>query len=472
MLLERRAVRKLLASWSREVVRSVAREVLEDRRALIREQADAGSATELLRDCELALLDRMEELAQPRLRRVLNATGVLLHTNLGRARTGAAVAAEMARVADAAVELEVDLASNRRGGRSQGVEDWLIRLTGAEAAAVANNGAAALWLAVRSQALGGAKVCVSRGEQVAIGGSFRMPELIRTTGAKMCEVGTTNRTRLKDYAQVVATGDVVLKVHPSNYRIVGFTEEVDLKSLATLCREREATLIFDAGSGSLYNFGRFGLAAEPTISGLLATGADLITCSADKLLGGPQAGLILGRAAAVERCRKHPLMRALRLDKTILAGLEATLLAYARTASGGHPALPLFDALQVKAPELRRRAQGLLRMLEPSLAPLQAAGWKSRVVRSSASMGAGSLAEDPIASVALEIQAPGRRQANALHRILRTGRPAVLARIDDERIGLDLRAVDREELEELGRQVAAGLAKMSGSASTAGKEAG
>jgi L-seryl-tRNA(Ser) seleniumtransferase len=225
-LLERRAVRGALRTWSRQVVRGVAREVIDDQRDRIRQNGEAPGEATLLRQCEAELLSRLELLSRSRLRRVINATGVLLHTNLGRARMAAAVSGEMERVAAEPVELEVDLRANRRGGRSAGVEKWLSRLTGAEAGAVVNNGAAALWLAVRSCAGPGRAVIVSRGEQVAIGGSFRMPELMRTTGAKMVEVGTTNRTGVADYAAVAGEGDVVLKVHPSNYRIEGFHEEV------------------------------------------------------------------------------------------------------------------------------------------------------------------------------------------------------------------------------------------------------
>lgn len=471
-LLERRAVRALLKTWSRPIVVQAAREVLDLRRDEIRRAGTAPGPAVLLRECEAALLEHLRQLAEPGLRRVINATGVLLHTNLGRARIAAGVAAELTRVASEPVELEVDLARNRRGGRSEGAQRWLTRLSGAEAAAVVNNGAAALWLAVRSVAQRGRSVVISRGEQVAIGGSFRMPELMRTTGAKMVEVGTTNRTRASDYAAVTGEGDVVLKVHPSNYRIVGFTEEVELAELAALCREKGATLVFDAGSGSLYNFSRFGLSGEPTLADLISTGVHLVTCSADKLLGGPQAGLILGVREMVDRCQRHPLMRALRVDKTILAGLEATLLCYARTPSGAHPDLPLFDALATKAPELRARGRAVLDQCAGPLEKLAAAGWSASVIRSTASMGAGSFAEDEIPSVALEIRGPHRPAASRLHRELRVARPAVLARIDDERVILDLRAVAASEIGELGAALSAALARTSGARVVSGEEAG
>jgi L-seryl-tRNA(Ser) seleniumtransferase len=375
----------------------------------------------------------------------------------------AGVADEAARVATEPVELEVDLRSNRRGGRSAGVERLLSSLTDAEGSAVVNNGAAALWLAVRSLARSGRAVVVSRGEQVAIGGSFRMPELLRTTGAKMVEVGTTNRTSAADYARETREGDVVLKVHPSNYRIVGFHEEASLSELAEICRDRGAVLVFDAGSGSLYNFSRFGLRGEPTLAELLRSGADLVTCSADKLLGGPQAGMILGRGDLVDRCRRHPLMRAMRLDKTALAALESTLVRYARTPTGAVPDLPLFEALSAKPAELRRRAGRLIERCAPVLTDrLAARGWSAAIVRSTASMGAGSFANDELASVAVQITAPARSGAAALHRALRVDRPAVLARIDEDRVCLDMRAVSVEELEELGDGLARALERMSG----------
>ena len=469
-LLERRAVRGSLRNWSRQVVRGVAREVLDDQRDRIRQAGEAPAEATLLRQCETELLGRLDELSRSQLRRVINATGVLLHTNLGRARMAVGVSAEVARVAVEPVELEVDLRSNRRGGRSAGVEKWLTRLTGAEAGAVVNNGAAALWLAVRSCARSGRSVIVSRGEQVAIGGSFRMPELMRTTGAKMVEVGTTNRTAVADYAAVAREGDVVLKVHPSNYRIEGFHEEAGLADLARLCRERGAVLVFDAGSGSLYNFSRFGLSGEPTLAELITAGPDLVTCSADKLLGGPQAGLIIGRAEFVDRCRRHPLMRALRLDKMVLAALESTLLRYARTPTGAVPDLPIFDALSVSVKDLRRRAHALSDRCAPPIAARSGSGWRATVIRSSASMGAGSFANDELPSIALEISAPDRARAGALHRALRTSRPAVLARIDDERVSLDLRAVLAAEIDELGSALARAIEGMPGAKSTSGKE--
>jgi len=469
VLLERRAVRALLRAWSREIVRGVAREVLDEQRDRIRKGGTAETAPRLLKICEAALLERMEELAEPRLRRVINATGVLLHTNLGRARMASGVAAELERVAAEPVELEVDLRTNQRGGRSAGTERWLTRLTGADRVAVVNNGAAALWLAVRANARAGRSVVVARGEQVAIGGSFRMPELLRTTGAKMAEVGTTNRTSVKDYARVVREGDVVLKVHPSNYRILGFQEEASLADLAALCRERGAVLVFDAGSGSLYNFSRFGLTGEPTLAEIISAGVDVVTCSADKLLGGPQAGIILGEAEFVDRCRRHPLMRAVRLDKTILAALEATLVRYARTPTGALPDLPLFAALSVSVAELRKRARALSARIAPPASPRLPDGWSVGVARSTASMGAGSFATDELPSVALELVAPTRAAAAKLHRRLRSGRPAVLARIDDERIGLDLRAVGPEELDEVGDCLVAALDVAAGTASEEGR---
>lgn len=470
-LLERRAVRGSLRTWSRQIVRGVAREVLDDQRERIRRADAAPTEATLLRQCETELLVRLEELAQSQLRRVINATGVLLHTNLGRARMASAVSTELARVASEPVELEVDLRSNRRGGRSSGVEKWLSRLTGAEAGAVVNNGAAALWLAVRSCARSGRSVIVSRGEQVAIGGSFRMPELMRTTGAKMVEVGTTNRTAVADYEAVAREGDVVLKVHPSNYRIEGFHEEASLADLARMCRERGAVLVFDAGSGSLYNFSRFGLSGEPTLAELISAGPDVVTCSADKLLGGPQGGLIIGRAEFVDRCRRHPLMRALRLDKTILVALESTLLCYARTPTGALPDLPLFDALSVSVTELRRRARALADRCAPPIAARSGFGWSVAVVRSSAAMGAGSFANDGLPSIAVEVSAPDRARAGELHRALRTARPAVLARIDDERVSLDLRAVAAGEIEELGSALARALEGMPGDKAVIGEEA-
>ncbi|HEX9641202.1 MAG TPA: L-seryl-tRNA(Sec) selenium transferase, partial [Candidatus Krumholzibacteria bacterium] len=323
-LLDRRKLRGLTKRLRRDIVVTLCRELLqEERDALAARSARARSGAAetrpaLYQRLEAEVLARAEALLRPRLRSVLNASGVLLHTNLGRARLCDAAALELARVARETVALEIDLESGQRHKRHARIERWLQLLTGAEAGLVVNNGAAALWLCVEALARR-RRAIISRGELVAIGGSFRMPELLRSTGAKIVEVGTTNRTNLKDYARELREGDLILKVHPSNYRVEGFTEAADLPELAQLCAARRASLIFDAGSGSLYNFGKFKLSGEAPVRESLRQGAHLVSFSGDKLLGGPQAGLIVGRTALVDKLARHPLQRALRCDKLNLA---------------------------------------------------------------------------------------------------------------------------------------------------------
>lgn len=464
-VLERREGKVWLRHWRRDVVVTLVREALEEERVRLRtgngirvRYGDEDPTREqLLARCIRTVEENLESLRRPKLQRVLNATGVLLHTNLGRARLADRVAAEVRRVASEPCALEIDIRTGQRGSRNSRVGRWLTLLTGAEAGLAVNNGAAALWLGVRALASRGHHLVVSRGEQVAIGGSFRMPELVATTGAKVLEIGTTNRTGVKDYAKVLKAGDVVLKVHPSNYRIEGFTEEAPLEALAALCRERGAHLIFDAGSGSLYNYGKFGLSGELTVSESVQAGADLVTFSGDKLLGGPQAGLVVGRADLVARMAAHPLMRALRLDKMALVALESTLAIYAESPGSSKPQLPLFDALGTSTTELRRRAQALA----DRLAPHVPRGWEIAVTRSTAAVGGGSFAQHPVRSHQVELRSSATAAAR-LHRALRCGEPAVLARIDEDVVGLDLRALRAEELEELGAAVERAIASVAG----------
>jgi L-seryl-tRNA(Ser) seleniumtransferase len=315
---------------------------------------------------EDALLDRAEtalaQAAQPVLRRVINATGIVLHTNLGRAPMPAAALEAVMQIGQGYSNLEFDLAKGQRGSRTQGVEPLLRELTGAEAGLAVNNAAAAVLLALSALA-GGGEVIVSRGELVEIGGGFRIPDVIRQGGAKLVEVGTTNRTRLADYAAAITSETcVLLKVHQSNYRVVGFTAETSLQELSGLARERGLILMHDLGGGALADLRRLGRPYEPTVRESLEAGADLVAFSGDKLMGGPQAGLLAGRRAAIDPLRKHPLLRAVRLDKMTLAALEATLRLYRDPARAvvGVPALAM---LAQGLDQLRARAERLAAVL-------------------------------------------------------------------------------------------------------------
>jgi L-seryl-tRNA(Ser) seleniumtransferase len=371
------------------------------------------------------------------LRRVVNATGVVLHTNLGRAPLSEAAREAVAREAAGYCALEYDLATGARGRRGARAEALLAELAGAEDALVVNNCAAAALLVLTALARGGETI-VSRGELVEIGGDFRVPDVMAQSGARMVEVGTTNRTRLDDYEQAVNDETrLILRVHPSNYRIVGFTHAPTLAELSGLARRRGLLLYEDAGSGALLDLAPHGLAGEPVIRESVEAGADVVTFSGDKLLGAAQAGLVVGRREVVERLRRHPLYRALRADKLALAALEATLDAYARqTAVAEVPALRM---LSTAVEEIERRALAFTRRLGG-----RAAGLRAEVVRGHSAVGGGSAptTHPPTALVALTHQT---LSADALEERLRRARPPVVARILDGRVVLDLRTVAPEE---------------------------
>jgi L-seryl-tRNA(Ser) seleniumtransferase len=377
---------------------------------------------------------------------VVNATGVIIHTNLGRA-TWPAAAIDAARLAAASPGfLELDRGSGRRGARFRLTEDHLIALTGGADALITNNNAAALALAVGLAGRSG--VVVSRGELVEIGGGVRIPDIIRRSGARLVEVGTTNRTRAADFAEPLDDGRarVVLRVHPSNFHQAGFVESPDPVALAELVHSRGAIVVDDLGSGALLATETFGLAHEPTPTERLEAGADLVTFSGDKLVGGPQAGLIVGRADLVARLRKDPLARATRPDKVTLAAVAATLGLY--RAGLAVREIPVWRAISARAEDIHARAEGLLARLDDPGADL-------RVVALAATVGGGSLPGETLPSWGLSV---GARSAVGLLDRLRRGTPAVVGRIDDGRVLLDLRTVDPAEDRALVEAIAGALA--------------
>ncbi len=373
---------------------------------------------------------------------VINATGVILHTNLGRAPLSALALERIRQVAGAYSNLELDVAEKERGSRYAHVDGLLRRLTGAEASLVVNNNAAAVLLALETLA-GGKEVVVSRGELIEIGGEFRIPDIMRRSGAVLREVGTTNRTHLRDYAEAIGpdTG-LLLKVHTSNYRILGFTSEVAARELAQLGREHGIAVMEDLGSGCLVDLRPYGFPYEPTVPQAVAAGIDVVTFSGDKLLGGPQAGILVGRNDLVERLKRNPLNRALRIDKLTLAALEATLYAY--EAGTALQTLPALRSLTEPLPRVRRRARSLLRRLAPGVGSLLGA----TLVEDRAQVGGGALplVELPTAAVALT-----RWSAQELDRALRSGEPPVIARILHDRLLLDCRTVQGGEVPLLAR---------------------
>jgi L-seryl-tRNA(Ser) seleniumtransferase len=401
---------------------AAAREAIVAARQAVLDGGAAPSEEELAG----AAAERLARLTRPSLRRVINATGVVLHTNLGRAPLAPEAVARVSEVAAGYSNLEYDLESGGRGSRGVHVEGLLRELSGAEAALAVNNNAAAVMLALAALA-GDGEVLVSRGELVEIGGSFRIPEILAHSGAALVEVGTTNRTRLADYeAAIGKRATAILRVHQSNFRIVGFTEQPEAGDLAALARERGVAMVDDLGSGALGE-----IHGEPTVRAAVAAGADLVCCSGDKLLGGPQAGLLFGRAEAIERCRRHPLARALRLDKLQLAALEATLRLH---RDEGPSALPALAMIEAPEQQLRARAEAMAQAIGPSAA----------VGRGSGAPGGGSLAD-----VALEgpvcLVDPGPAGADALLARLREHEPPVIARIAEGRVVLDPRTISDEE---------------------------
>ena len=418
-LLNEPAYSTLVSQFGRErVVEAIREQVAAER--------DGTPATDEER--ERIVASRLHSLSSPRLRRVINASGVILHTNLGRAPlAGAAV--DALKIAGGYSNLELDLATGKRGERTVLVSGLLTELFAAEAALAVNNNAAAVLLAF--SALGkGREVIVSRGQLVEIGGSFRMPDVMRLSGARMVEVGTTNRTRAADFeAAVTERTAAILRVHTSNYRITGFTETPSLEELAQVARARGVLLIDDLGSGATADIGD-----EPTVAQSVAH-CDLVMFSGDKLLGGPQAGILLGRADLVRKLSKHPLARAVRIDKLTLAALEATLR---ERLEGRGAQLPVERMLRASAADIRRRAAfWSVKLLDR--------GVRTHLVEATSAVGGGSLPEHSLPTVLVAIEGP----ANKLMTSLRHGDPPVIARIEEGHCCIDPRTVLKGEDETL-----------------------
>ena len=393
------------------------------------------------------LLDRLaanlDALQRPVLAPVINASGVILHTGLGRAPLGPALTRAAASLNGRYVPVEIDMDTGRRGKRRRVVEPAICALTGAQAATVVNNNAAAILVTLGALA-GGREVIVSRGELVEIGGSFRLPEIIETGGAHLREVGTTNCTRAADYERAVSEHvGAIMKVHPSNYRVEGFAEEATLEQLVAIGRAHDLPVVHDIGSGVLTEALRdaFGV-DEPTAERSLALGADLVLFSGDKLLGGPQAGIIAGRADLISRIEGHPLMRALRVDKLTLSVLAETL-AMLRDPQKWEHSLPALRLIRRPLDELRRRAGQIAESLQ-SVAGFAAIS----VVDSEASVGGGSAPGHAIPSIAIRVQ-PSTISEGDLCERLRAGRPGVIARASDGAVLLDLRTVHDDEFDAL-----------------------
>ena len=400
------------------------------RAALAGSGSGIRDAEEAAQRIEAGAADRLRAELAPSLTAVINATGVIVHTNLGRAPLAPAAIARVGEVARGYCNLEYDLAAGRRGSRAAHASALLARLTGAEGAVVVNNNAAAVLLVLAGLAAG-REVIISRGELVEIGGGFRIPDVLRQSGATLREVGTTNRTRIADYAAAIGERSAaILRVHPSNFRIEGFTERPELRDVAALGARFDIPLVEDLGSGLLA--ATPGTAGEPTVRASIEAGVDACTFSGDKLIGGPQAGIVAGRRAVIDRLRSHPLMRALRVDKLTYAALEATLLEHA--AGRAADTVPVARMIATPLADLEARADAL----RSRLAALP--GLAVSVQATEAAIGGGSTPGVTLPSRAVAIEPHG--EAAALAAALRDGRPAVVGRVADGRLVLDLRTIE------------------------------
>ncbi len=442
-MLQEPALAGLLEKMPRRLVLAAVQETLQGYRQRIIDHHGAAADSAAALDLSPAALAReaaesARRRDRPGLRPVINATGVVLHTNLGRSPLAAAAAAAVAGIMERYCNLEIDLEEGVRGSRQAHLEGLLCDLTGAEAAVVVNNNAAAVFLILNSCAAG-KEVIVSRGQLVEIGGSFRLPEVMAASGVRLVEVGTTNKTYLRDYeAAITDETAALMKVHTSNYHLVGFTASVEAAALASLARARNILAVEDLGSGLLFDLAPYGLPAEPRVQDSIAAGLDLVTFSGDKLLGGPQAGIIVGRRELIRKIRTNQLARVLRVDRLTVAALEATLRLYLdeRKAVG---AIPAWRALTVPLSRIRERAEALAASLMERFGEAGVKLWEG-----SSRVGGGALPAAELPTVLLSLQFPGL-EISVLARRLRCGDPAVMVRLQQERLLLDLRTVDPGE---------------------------
>jgi L-seryl-tRNA(Ser) seleniumtransferase len=441
-LLQEEGVARLVARWGHDLTVEAAREALDAAREAIRGGEACPAPEDLAQEAGKRLAARL----RPTLRPAINATGVIIHTNLGRAPLSAEARAAMDAVALGYSNLEYDLEAGRRGSRYVHAEEILCRLSGAQAALVVNNNAAAVLLILMCFARG-REVILSRGQLIEIGGGFRIPDVMRRSGATLVEVGTTNRTYVSDYeAAITELTAALMRVHHSNFRLVGFVHEPSLAEMVELADGRSLLLVDDLGSGTLLDTAAYGLAHEPTMQESVAAGASLVSCSGDKLLGGPQVGIILGRADLIAQLKRFPLTRALRVDKTTLAGLQATLRHY--LLGEATEKVPVWRMISQDEARLEKRARAWVRKL-------RGLGLIAEVVAGQSTVGGGSLPGEmlPTRLVALPVASP-----DTLASRLRAGEPPVIARIEDDRLVLDPRTALPEQEAALLQLVAAAAA--------------
>ncbi len=430
------------AVYPRDLILKAVNQVLDGLRTRIQQGEDIEEKSELsIETLSNQIVKRLELISRPSLRPVINATGVVIHTNLGRSILPEKVLKKFRPLAGGYSNLEYDLVQGERGSRYSHVEEILKELTSAEAAMVVNNNAAAVLIALETLAKG-REVVVSRGQLVEIGGSFRIPDVMRKSDAKMVEVGTTNKTHLRDYEEVMGPDTaLLLKVHTSNFQIVGFTQEVSVAELATLGRQYGIPVMEDLGSGCLVDFSEYGLIKEPTAQEVLAQGADLVTFSGDKLLGGPQAGIILGRKDLVDAIKRNQLSRALRIDKLTLLALEETLRLYRdeRIAIKEIPTLKMichsYHFLEKKAGDLFKR-----------VGELKTGNFSIELTDGNSKVGGGALPLLELPSRLLCL-VPKKLSSQFMERWLRAFDPPIITRLEKERVLLDVRTIQEQDLE-------------------------
>jgi len=449
LLLTTPQARQLETAYGKNLLKSTIRDVLGERRKQIKTGQDPIITPDrILSD----VADRMDADNRPSLCTVFNLTGTILHTNLGRAVLPEDAIAEVARVARSASTLEYDLGTGMRGDRDNHIEKQILKITGAEAATVVNNNAAAVMLVLNSLALG-KEVPVSRGELVEIGGSFRIPDIMTRSGCKLIEVGTTNRTHLKDFGSAIGPETaMIMKVHTSNYVIEGFTSEVPEKDIAALCNQHGIPFVNDLGSGTLANLEDFGLPHEPTPMDALKAGADIVMFSGDKLLGGPQAGIVVGRKDLVNRIKANPMKRALRCDKMTIAALSAVLRHYFDPQRLPDKS-PVIAALTRKSEEIAKIAQILAPKVDSALGPQ----WNVHVTICESQIGSGALPTRTLKSAGLAITATHKTVSGSVLENLATAFRQlpipVIGRIHDGALILDLRCLHPEDVTEFSAQL-------------------
>ncbi|MGH7824387.1 MAG: L-seryl-tRNA(Sec) selenium transferase [Candidatus Binatia bacterium] len=438
-LLKHARCETLLTRYNREYLTKKCREILDELRADIKQRRTV-SLEEL---ADGAIFDRIERRLtkdrQPGLTRVINATGTILHTNLGRALLSQDAIELVSAAAAQPVDLEYDLATGKRGRREETIEKILVELTGAEGATVVNNNAAAVLLGLNTLAEG-KEVVVSRGELIEIGGSFRIPEIMAKSGAILMEVGSTNRTHPEDYEKAITDNTaLLLKVHTSNYKIVGFSAEVELEALVGIGKKHNIPVMEDLGSGALIDLGQFGLPKEPIVAERIQSGADLVTFSGDKVLGGPQAGLMVGRKSLIDQINKNHLQRALRCGKLTLAALEATLRSY-RQSPDIKDEIPTLRAFTRPIEEIRAMGERIVPRLRSALGD----DFRVDLEDATCQIGSGALPTEELPTIVIAIDNRSEG-ANRVAERFRRARPPIIGRIRDDRFLLDLRAVFDED---------------------------